>query len=49
MLVRLGADGGRRIQKASLGMRSGPYSGGRRENAKKKGVKEKRQKKGMIF
>lgn len=36
---------GRRIKKASLGMRSGPCSGGRRENAKK-GAKEKRQKEG---
>lgn len=43
--MRLGADGGRRIQKASLGMRSGPYSGGRRENAKKKRGKREKAKK----
>lgn len=37
--MRLGGDGGRRIKKASLCTRSGPCSGGKRENAIK----------GMIF
>ena len=37
--MSLGGNGGRRIKKASLGTRSGPCSGGKRENAIK----------GMIF